>query len=155
MDIAYSEDVVFQQKLPPGTLSLPIPETVRDKARQSADPRAKRLSRPPPVRFPSLGLIVKYGPQVSITEAQCLILIRKFLPTVPVPEVYGWCQDGRQTFIYMELVDGRTLEQSWDDLYEENQLVICQELRTMVKAWRGLPQDLFATGGDSDAPFIG
>ncbi|KAH6995632.1 kinase-like domain-containing protein [Ilyonectria sp. MPI-CAGE-AT-0026] len=39
---------------------------------------------------------------------------------VPVPEVYGWCRHDGQVFIYMELVQGVTLEQSWDTLEEED-----------------------------------
>ena len=33
--------------------------------------------RPPPVRFESLGLIVKFGYHVTIYEAQCLRIIKK------------------------------------------------------------------------------
>ncbi|KAI1451421.1 kinase-like domain-containing protein [Annulohypoxylon moriforme] len=129
---------------------LPSPAQVRAAGRDPTNPATCSTTRPPPVKIPSLALLVKYGSQVSIAEAECLILVRKYLPSVPVPEVYGWCEDDKQTFIYMELVEGRTLEDSWGQLSEEEKVSICSELRNMANAWRELPQRLF-----SDAPFVG
>jgi hypothetical protein len=75
--------------------SLPSPDMIRELASRSQDPRAKLRTRPPPVYFPSLGLCVKYGTEVTIAEGQCLLLVhRKLSPDVPVPEVYIWCKDG-------------------------------------------------------------
>lgn len=71
------------------------------------DVRAERFDRPPPVKVPSQDYSVKYGAQVSIAEAQCLITIRALL-SVPILEVYGWCHHEGQTFIYMELIQGAT-----------------------------------------------
>lgn len=51
--------------------------------------------------------------------------IRHLLPNVPVPEVYGWCQDQGETFIYMQLVDGITLEDAWPDMVVEEKHEIC------------------------------
>lgn len=78
------------------------------------------------------------------------MMVREFLPTMPVPEVYGWLHDGRQAFIYMELVEGTTLEESWDDLTEGERTSVCGELHDLVTTWKRLPQKLF-----SDSPFIG
>jgi hypothetical protein len=129
--------------------SLPSPNVVREVARLSEDPRTKRQNRPPPVFFPSLGLCVKYGTEVTIAEGQCLLSIRsKLSQYVPVPEIYRWCKDNGQVFIYMELMDGVTLEKSWEGLNEEDRLVICKQLRCMIVAWRGLEHDF-------DSPFIG
>lgn len=149
------DHVVFQGKLPPGMLSLPSTEEVRRAALLSGNPSATNRPRPPPVKFPSLRLLVKYGTQVSVAEAHCLIFIRTHLPNIPVPEVYGWCHDGGQNFIYMELIEGSTLEERWNDLNEEERTNICQELRTMVESWRALPQDLTAGRSSLVAPFIG
>jgi hypothetical protein len=129
--------------------SLPSPHEVREVASRSQGPRTRRRTRPPPVYFPSLGLCVKYGTDVTIAEGQCLLFMRsKLHEHVPVPEVYKWCKDDGQVFIYMELMDGVTLEKCWEDLNEQNRLVICEQLRCMVAAWRGL-------GCDSDPAFIG
>jgi hypothetical protein len=94
--------------------TLPSPAKVREIVNQSIDPRAHNPSRPPPVKFPDIGLIVKSGTETTPAEGQCLVFVRKALyPQVPVPEVYGWTKDARQTFIYMGLVHGVTLEERW------------------------------------------
>jgi hypothetical protein len=129
--------------------SLPPPNAVRHVASRSPDPSAKRRTRPPPVYFPNLGLCVKYGTEVTIAEGQCLLFIRSKLSlSVPVPEVYGWCKYDGQVFIYMELVDGVTLEKSWGGLNEGGRRAVCEQLRCMVDAWRGLECG-------SDTAFIG
>jgi hypothetical protein len=51
-------------------------------------------------------------------------------------------------FIYMELVDGVTLEKSWGGLNEGDRRGVCEQLRCMVDAWRGLECG-------SDTAFIG
>lgn len=62
------------------------------------------------MRFEDLGLIVKFGLHVSVTEAINLWAIRRvFQNVILVPEVYGWRvleQEGksREVFIYMQLV---------------------------------------------------
>ena len=67
-------------------------------------------NQPLPVRFEHLNLIVKFGPRVDVAKAQCLWVIKRVLgDKVPVPEVYGWRVDGRDVFIYMELIRGDTL----------------------------------------------
>ena len=84
-----------------------------------------------------------------MAEGQTLLYIRNTLSqVVPVPEVYGWCKDDSQTFIYMELIDGITLEKSWDNISEDGRIAVCQQLRHIIDTWRGLKQD-FAP------PFIG
>jgi aminoglycoside phosphotransferase len=92
---------------------------------------------------------VKYGTEVTIAEGQCLLIIRnRFLQDIPVPEVYKWCKDDGQVFIYMELIDGVTLEKSWGGFEEEDRLAIWEQLRRMINAWR-------SRECDSDAAFIG
>jgi aminoglycoside phosphotransferase len=54
--------------------------------------------------------------------------------TVPAPEVYGWREDDGQVFIYMELVNGITLEKSWDNTNKEDRIAVCHQLRRMVDA---------------------
>jgi hypothetical protein len=145
-DVLEGNGIFAQRPLREG---FPLPAEVRDKASKSDDPAAMQLARPPPVVFLSLGLIVKYGSEVSVSEARCQILVRAILsPQVPVPEVYGWCTDGGQTFIYMELIEGITLEKRWDHLNDQERTSVCTELRHMVDSWRALTQQ-------SLPPFIG
>jgi hypothetical protein len=113
-EVSFHDSSFFQKH---DSTSLPTPNVVRDVASRSTDPRTKRRNRPPPAHFPSLGLCVKYGTEVTIAEGQCLLFVRSKLPqeVVLVPEVYGWCKDDGQVFIYMELMDGVTIV-SLDDL---------------------------------------
>ena len=60
---------------------------------------------------------------------------------VPIPEVYGWAKDGGQVFIYMELVQGVTVQDRWAHMNEDERQNLCNELRCMVNAWRDLSQD--------------
>jgi hypothetical protein len=116
---------------------LPSPDEVRKTGSQGRD-----RNRPAPVLFPSLGLVVKYGRAITIAEGQCLWAVRKLIgQVVPVPEIYGWQTDGDDTFIYMELIQGDTLEQRWDTLTKEEREDICHQLRRMVDSWRELRQD--------------
>ncbi|KFY39364.1 hypothetical protein V494_04012 [Pseudogymnoascus sp. VKM F-4513 (FW-928)] len=119
-----------------GNGQLPTPAEVRSTAGSEYC-----RGRPPPVLFPSLNLIVKYGSEITVAEGQCLWAIRHTLSSIPVPEVYGWRRDNDEIFIYMELVDGITLEQAWPDLDVEEKLDICYQLRPMLEDLRGLRQD--------------
>ena len=123
-----------------GTRTLPSPEAVR----KAAGPRALGYS-PQPVKFLDLNLVVKYGSRITIAEGQCLWAIGKFCPTVPVPKVYGWCQDDAEgymeTFIYMELVEGVTLEDAWPDLEVEEKYEVCSQLSMILQDLRELKQD--------------
>ena len=99
------------------------------------------------MRFEEFGLIVKFGPHVTIEEALCLWAIRRLLhPDVPLPEVYGWRVDWRKVFVYMELVRGDTHMGRWAALSEEDRISICDQLQKITSSFRGLeqdPQDVF------------
>lgn len=97
----------------------------------------------PPVRFEELGLLVKFGsePKVTITEGQCLWALRHALPSVPVPEIYGWTRDANFTYLFMELVSGITLENIWCPLSRLERTQICTELQFMLKELRSLRQE--------------
>jgi hypothetical protein len=119
--------------------TLPTPAEVRAINEGSGDICGTSFNRPPPVKFSSLGLIVKYGADVTVTEAETQIMVYKRLNgKVPVPEVFGWTEDGGQGFIYMSLIKGETLMQRWGALNDEERVAVCKELNGMVKAWRSL-----------------
>jgi aminoglycoside phosphotransferase (APT) family kinase protein len=128
--------------------SLPSPQEVRTKAR-AMHPHREMVQRPAPVIYRELGLLVKFGTEVATAEGQTLVMIRKLLSSaVPVPEVFAWTQDQGQSFIYMEWIDGVTLEEAWPSLSEEHRTSLCRGLRSMVNAWKSLEQT-------SSRPFIG
>lgn len=119
--------------------TLPTPAEVRAINKESGNIRGASFNRPPPVKFPSLGLIVKYGADTTIIEAETQYMVYKQLKgKVPIPEVFGWTEDGGQIFIYMSLIGGETLEQRWGALNKEGREAVCKELNGMAKAWRSL-----------------
>ncbi|KAF1911620.1 phosphotransferase enzyme family protein [Ampelomyces quisqualis] len=99
---------------------------------------------PKPVRFEDLGLIVKFGSHITTTEAINLWAIRRVCQdTLPVPEIYGWRvlerQDGKdEVFIYMQLIQGPTLQQQWPELSATDKQAICNDLRAKVTCLRSL-----------------
>ena len=73
---------------------LPPPEQVREKSKAQWLPGTSLDKRPPAV-FENMGLVVKWGVEVGIAEAQSVYAVHLFLDgRVPVPEVYGWRIDG-------------------------------------------------------------
>lgn len=101
--------------------------------------------------FPTLSLAVKRVGGSSVHRAsasggQTMWALRKFLPEVRVPEVYGWRRDGDELFVFMELIKGEPLHTRSKDLTEQEKTQICTELDTMVRALRRLvrpPEDKF------------
>ena len=133
---------------------LPSPEEVCARAQiqhltgVNPDPRKTlsidgvSLRKPPPVLFEEMELFIKWGVDARISEAQCLYAIRRYLKgDVPVPEVYGWRTDGNEKYIYMEYVQGKTLEQVWDVMEPDDKATICHELRIPFQCLRQLDQD--------------
>ena len=117
--VVFKESTYFSKNGP--NSSLPSPAIVR------ATQKARHLSRSMTVRFEDLKLVVKYGREITIAEALCLWTIRRLLPDqVPVPEVYGWCEEGGEVFIYMELVKGVTLENRWESLLKQERIQVCE-----------------------------
>ncbi|KAK0124696.1 hypothetical protein ONS95_009640 [Cadophora gregata] len=114
---------------------LPTPAEVREAAGPQGGIRL------PPVSFPTMNLIVKYGRYITKAEGQCLWAVRRLCPKIPVPEVYGWCQDGKETFIYMQLIEGATLEQEWPRMIVDEKYEVCVQLRGMLDELRQLRQD--------------
>lgn len=131
-------DVLFETSsfFAMGNKKLPSPKEIR----RLAGSRYYR-GRPPPVKIPSLNLLVKYGSAITMAEGQCLWAIAQFLPEVPIPEIYGWKTDDGETFIYMQLVEGVILESLWPDLDVEEKVEFCLHLRRIVAKIRSLKQD--------------
>jgi hypothetical protein len=132
---------------------LPTPAQVREQAAALGitDEGAKL------VPFPSLGLLVKYGPEldnnaggcVSAAEGKAMMLLRRALPSllperegvpVPVPEVFGWRRDAGtgERFVYMDLPHGEVLGDRWAGMSEIEREGVCAQLKGWVGAWRRL-----------------
>lgn len=130
-DDTYFKDTAFfiQNK------TLPSPEEVRLALKPPSN-----LRQSVTVQFPAMKLIVKFGVSITPAEGQCLWAIRHLLPSVPVPEVYGWCRNGSETFIYMQLIEGITLADAWPDLDTEDRFNVCQQLQVVLQDLRQLKQ---------------
>ena len=135
----FPESSFFREKR---ASALPTPAEIRAINQASGNVYATNFNRPPPVMIPSLGLAVKYGADVTVLEALTQIEVREQLQgQVPIPEVFGWTEDGGQRFIYMSLIQGETLLERWSDMNENERQAVCRELRHIVKTWRALTQD--------------
>lgn len=120
--------------------ALPSPAEIRAVNQHSG--KEVGFNRSPPVEIRSLGLFVKYGADVTITEAETQIMLQqRFQGRLPVPEVFGWAQDAGQTFVYMALIEGETLMARWGSLDDNEKQAIFKELHFLIKLLRTLKQD--------------
>ncbi|KAJ5698120.1 hypothetical protein N7462_000125 [Penicillium macrosclerotiorum] len=117
---------------------LPTPEQVKALSKDIGT-----TPQPQPVKFKNSGVFVKFGPYVTIAEAQCLWMIKKaFSNQIPVPEIFGWRVDEQKNvFLYMELIQGRTLLESWDTLDKLDKSSLVDQLRQIVQDLRSLEQN--------------
>ncbi|KAI1387954.1 uncharacterized protein F4822DRAFT_296931 [Hypoxylon trugodes] len=135
-ELPKAENIVFRNSsfFEQHKRDLPSPNEIRERDIEVNSFRP-RSPAPPPIPFKELGLIVKYGSEITIAEAQCLWYFNRYMKdTVPTPELYGWCRDNGETFIYMELINCGTLEDVWPSLDQEDQNIICEQLRACVES---------------------
>lgn len=100
-------------------------------------------SKPVPIKYEDLGLIVKLGPHTTFTEALNLWMIKTvFGDEIPVPEVFGWRVDDKgYVFIYMELIKEPTLGECWDRLSMQEKGNMKDQLSQTMEKLRNLAQD--------------
>ncbi|KAF4342478.1 phosphotransferase family [Fusarium beomiforme] len=136
-NVTFQDSTFFSRNVPDAT--FPAPNEVRAKSKAGDHV----LDRKNTVIFESLRLVVKFGkePRVTVAEGQCLWWLRQYLPGVPVPEIYGWKEDDGEVLLYMQLVEGVTLENLWDSLSREEKVGVCEQLRDMVGELRQVRQD--------------
>lgn len=122
---------------------LPSPDDVRAAHRASMPKHENQLDPEAPhiVRYPELGLCVKYSERVKLTEAQSLYLVNKTLEgAFPAPEIYGWRKDGDDMFLYMELIDGERLIDIWSSLSGVEKCKISNDLKLCLPRLEALRQ---------------
>jgi hypothetical protein len=130
----YPQSSFFQEDR---AVALPSPTEIRARNEASGDIRANNLDCPTPVKFPSLGLVVKYGTDVTAAEIEAQVMMHERLQgQVPIPEIYGWAKDGDQRLLYMALIEGDTLQTRFNSLSESERQAICKKPRSM--ATRGM-----------------
>lgn len=136
--IPHQESMILQsssffQKNAKGTV-FPSPEDVRSAHQKSMQgQKALEPQAPHIVRYPSLGLCVKYSQRVHLNEARALFLVNRHLgKSFPAPEIYGWRKDGADAFIYMELLEGEPLDDVWHLVPEVDRQAVCDELHAAI-----------------------
>ncbi|RAO72420.1 uncharacterized protein BHQ10_008432 [Talaromyces amestolkiae] len=119
---------------------LPTPAQVRALSKDVGT-----CGEPAPIRFEDPKLIVKFGPSrhVTTTEAVNLWMIKKvFGDGIPVPELFGWRVDSEgYVFIYMELINGPTLQECWNQLKTNDKNAVIDQLSRITENLRKLKQD--------------
>lgn len=126
-----------------GNIRLPNLSEVLAESQAQNSPEAHKKPNPPPVYFESLGLVVKFGRDdtVSISEGQCLWALRTLLPSVPVPVIYGWSTEQEYVLLYMEKVKGVTVEKVWPTMTDDQKNAFWRNLQFVVSELRTLSQD--------------
>ncbi|KAE8151679.1 kinase-like domain-containing protein [Aspergillus avenaceus] len=116
---------------------LPTPAQVR-----ALSPDIHTHPQPKPIVFRNPNIFVKFGRYVTVAEAQCLWMVRQaFQGTVPVPELFGWRVDNEgYVFIYMELIEGQTLLDGWEDLQSTDKEAMRNQLCDIIGSLRHLTQ---------------
>lgn len=95
-------------------------------------------------------LVVKYGAHVKVTEAESLLFLERNAPNIPVPRVYACYLRGPynrdpddfgsvyDTYIVMTFIEGRCLDEAWNDLDEHCKTSIAAQLHTYVQELRSI-----------------
>lgn len=93
-------------------------------------------------------MVVKYGSHVTITEAQSMMFVAEHTKSIPVPKVFAYCTHGPlnrdiddygslfDTYIFMSLVEGQTLDLAWDSYNELTKTDIANQLKTYMDELR-------------------
>ena len=138
-NVTFLESSFFKKHGP--RAKLPTPAMVRKESSRPKNLPGTWAHKNWAVPFFSLNLLVKWGRHITVAEGQCLWAIRKSLgEQVPVPEVYGWCRDGGNIFIYQQLIEGQPLEDVSDSLSQSDIVHLQRQLRKIVQSLHSLRQ---------------
>jgi hypothetical protein len=95
-------------------------------------------------------MVMKYGDSVHMSEARTLEFVRHHT-SIPVPQVYAAYTHGPfeerdeewaskyDTYIFLDFVEGQTLENEWDDLGGDEKSRIMHELQDYLEQLRAVP----------------
>jgi hypothetical protein len=99
---------------------------------------------------PSPNLVVKYGDSVQMNEALTSDFVGRHTST-PIPRIYAAYTHGPfedrdeewsskyDTYIFMEFVEGQTLEKEWGLLDEDSKSSVMKDLQGYLEQLRGIP----------------
>lgn len=80
--------------------------------------------------------VVKYGGAVYPNEGHALLYLEDCIPEIPAPRLLAMFQDAKQTFIIMERIPGKTLEEAWGGMSDAEKDEIMLELKTSFDKMR-------------------
>ena len=135
--------------------SPPVPVTISDRASEKCN---MLNSGGVTVLRLSPDMVVKYGPHVTVTEAQSMIFVAEHTKAIPIPKVFAYCTYGPlnrdiddygglfDTYIFMSLVEGQTLDLAWDSYGKLTKDHIAHKLKTYMEELREIR---------SEPPYIG
>lgn len=95
-------------------------------------------------------MLMKHGDSVRMIEARTLEFVRHHT-SIPVPRVYAAYTYGPfeerneewsskyDTYIFLDLVEGQTLEKAWDDLGDDGKSTVMHELQGYLEQLRAVP----------------
>lgn len=101
----------------------------------------------------SSDMVVKYGLIVTTIEAQSMMFVAEHTKSTPVPKVFAYCTHGPldrdpddygsqfDTYIFMSLVEGQTLDSAWDSYDELTKIHISNQLRTYMDEVRAIKSE--------------
>ncbi|CAL1696665.1 unnamed protein product [Somion occarium] len=87
----------------------------------------------------SESLLVKYNQRVRKAEADMMIYVQLHT-TIHVPRVILIFRQGEVTYIVMELVPGRNLQEVWDDLDTVTRQTVMAQISSYIGQMRALPR---------------
>lgn len=133
-EVDFRETTFFHSRSESLNTQLPQPSLVRQRLAEKNSPNDVIVYR-------DLGLAVKCGNRVRVEEALTLRMMNLLLPKeVPTPEVFGWRVFEGDVYIYMELMSGSTLNNSFEFLSQSEKAVITEQLSQIVVNLRRLRQ---------------
>jgi hypothetical protein len=67
-----------------------------------------------------------------MNEVNCISMISSRFPDIPVPEVYDFSSDVRDSFIAQEYIDGNPLSSSWNGYTEDEKRQVAQQIADII-----------------------
>lgn len=83
-------------------------------------------------------LLVKYGGDTNINEAQTMIFVKDHCTVLRVPEVHLVFERDHRIYIVMHYVDGLDLQHTWDSLDSASRQSVMSQLATYLHELRNL-----------------